>query len=55
MPAAVLGDLARVLHVFGKVGSMPQSMVEGLVYLEQSSVRWPGLYGNTGLLRALKN
>ncbi|KAK1123054.1 hypothetical protein K0M31_008693 [Melipona bicolor] len=46
---------ARVSHVFGKVGAMLQSMVEGLVCLEQSSARWPGFSGDTGLLSALKN
>ncbi|KOX70232.1 hypothetical protein WN51_05668 [Melipona quadrifasciata] len=52
MPVAVLGaSRARVSHVFGKVGAMLQSTVEGLVCLEESSARWPGFSGDTGLLR----
>ncbi|KAK1117617.1 hypothetical protein K0M31_015790 [Melipona bicolor] len=35
LPSWVI-SLARVSHVFGKVGAMPQFTVEGLVCLEQS-------------------
>ncbi|KOX72933.1 hypothetical protein WN51_01863 [Melipona quadrifasciata] len=54
LPSWVI-SLARVSHVFGKVGAMLQSTVEGLVCLEQSPAMWPGFSDDTGLLRALKN
>ncbi|KOX81127.1 hypothetical protein WN51_10052 [Melipona quadrifasciata] len=44
---------ARVFHVFGKVGSMLQS-VESPVCSEQISARWPGFSGDTDMLRELK-
>ncbi|KAK1117613.1 hypothetical protein K0M31_015786 [Melipona bicolor] len=54
LPSWVI-SLARVSHVFGKVGAMPQSTVEGLVCLEQSPALWPRVSGDAGLLKILKN